>query len=103
MSHTERRHALTRWGILAAAVLAFLALGQARAHAALLDANCPGPADSYFVLTGNFREAQTFTVIHTGTITQAQTEIDKTNAGGNFQLQILATDGTGTPVNGALG
>ena len=95
---------LARRGLLASAVIAIaVGFGPAAAPAALLDANCPGPADGFIGSLGNNRKAETFTVVHSGTLIQAQTEINKTNVGGNFQLQILDTDGTGTPINGTLG
>jgi hypothetical protein len=80
-----------------------VALGAAPAQASLLDANCGGSVTSSAGFAVDGRRAQTFTAQHTGTVVQAQTQISKSQAGNDFQLQILATDGSGTPVNGILG
>jgi hypothetical protein len=95
---------LVRQGLLASIVVAvIMGLGQATAAADVVDAQCPSgfPKVSFTEPTGA-REAQTFTVGTTGNLTQAQVEINKTGHG-SLQLQLLATDGAGTPVNTVLG
>jgi hypothetical protein len=75
------------------------------AVASVPDARCPGPPDSFIGLDGTFREAQSFSAQHRGTVVRASIVIDKTNAGGDFLVQILEFDPvfTSLPVNGALG
>jgi hypothetical protein len=69
----------------------------------LLDANCPGPA-SYAVSTGgDSRFAQTFAVQTTGSLVRGEVEIEKGgNPGGNWVMQMLATDAIGNPTNTVL-
>jgi hypothetical protein len=91
-----------RAGISIAALAS--ALLAAPANAALLDASCPGPPSGGAASFGvDSRRAQVFTAIHTGSVVRAQTEISKSQSGNDFQLQILATNGSGVPVNGILG
>jgi hypothetical protein len=84
--------------LVAAVALLALALSPT-AQAALLDANCPGPSATSS--SSHVRDAQTFTALHTGQISRATLLINKSSAGGDFQLQILAANGSG-PVNGVL-
>jgi hypothetical protein len=88
---------------VAAAALGLLVPGSAQA--ALLDANCPGPAnDELTTGPGESREAHTFQALHTGTAVRGQTAIDKLGAGGDWVMQILDADpATGSPINGVLG
>jgi hypothetical protein len=87
------------WLIAAIAVSMVIGFGQATAAAALVDASCQESPDSFFFVTGNVREAETFTVLNSGLLTRAQVETNKTTTGGNFQLQILPTDGGDFPVD----
>jgi hypothetical protein len=81
-----------------------LALWAAPADGAVLDAGCPGPrTGSHSSTTPDGRDAQTFTAIHTGTVTRAQIEINKLSSSTDFHLQILATNASGVPVDGVLG
>jgi hypothetical protein len=97
------RPRLVRSLLLAGIVTASLAVTPTFARAALLDANCPGPSSSSVSFGTDSRRAQTFTALHTGIVIRAETEITKGQDGNNFQLQILATNALGTPLNGILG
>lgn len=89
----------------AVAAVALLGVGPASAQAALLDGNCPGPANDELTSgPGDQREAQTFVALHTGTAVRGQMEIDKLGNGGDWVMQVLGADsGTGSPINGILG
>jgi hypothetical protein len=90
--------------LLAATVMLALGLSQGTAAAVLLDANCPGPPDDSIDVQPDQRLAQTFTAVHTGAVVRAQTEIEKTSSGNDFQLQILAINyATGGPTNALVG
>jgi hypothetical protein len=107
MQHTAatpswRNRRLARLGLLGGVALAILGFGATNAHAALLDANCPGPPDDGTGLSPDERFAQTFTAVHTGTVVRAEVAIDH-DPGGAFTMQILDTDSSGVPVNGVLG
>jgi hypothetical protein len=93
---------LTRFALLGGIVMAIVGFGQSPAHAALPDANCPGPFDDGTTLNANQRLAQTFTAAHTGTVVRAEVALNKLAPGGDFTMQILDTSG-GIPVNGVLG
>jgi hypothetical protein len=73
------------------------------AVAAIPDAACVGTPNGEAGQAPDQQRAQTFTAVHTGTVTRAEMPIDKLNDGGDFRFQILSTDLAGTPVNGALG
>jgi hypothetical protein len=83
--------------------LAFL-LGAGPASAqGLLDANCPGPPSSGVSPSANQRLAQSFTAQTTGGLVRGEIEIFKVEfPGGDWVMQILATDGSGAPVNTVL-
>jgi hypothetical protein len=98
-----RNRGLTRLALLGGLVLGIVGLGGAPAHAALLDANCPGPPDDGTTNQANSRFAQTFTALHTGTVVRAQVALNKQATNGAFTVQILDTDPSGVPVNGVLG
>jgi hypothetical protein len=96
------------FGTGGALALVILGIGQAPAHASLVDAQCVGTADSENVFTGDERFAQSFTAGRTGTIVQAQVAIDNTASGGNLLVQILPVSspglgGVGAPINFVLG
>jgi hypothetical protein len=97
-----RNRRLARLSLLGGVALAILGFGATNAHAALLDANCPGPPDDGTTLDPNERFGQTFTAVHTGTVVRAEVAIDH-DPGGPFTMQILDTDASGVPVNGVLG
>jgi hypothetical protein len=96
---------LVRAGLLSAITSLALVLAQTDAHAALPDASCAGPLNSYIGLNDTFREAQSFTPQHTGSVVSASVVINKTDAGGDFLIQILPDQGgfSQLPINGALG
>jgi hypothetical protein len=98
-----RNRRLTRLGLLGGIALAMIGFGATNAQAALLDANCPGPPDDGTTLSPDERVAQTFTAANTGTVVRAEVAINKDASGGPFTMQILDTDASGIPVNGALG
>jgi hypothetical protein len=77
--------------------LGLLGLGPASAHAALLDANCPGPANA----GSSGSQTQTFTAVHTGTLVRGEMFVAK-QAGADFRMQILNAGPLG-PTGGALG
>jgi hypothetical protein len=94
---------LVHRGLLIGALLA-VGFSGSKAHAEVLEANCPPSFTMTSVSRGaDQRLAQTFTAIRTGSVVRAQAWINKVTAGANFELQILATDATGKPVNGILG
>jgi hypothetical protein len=97
-----RNRRLTRLALLGGVGLAMLGFGQARAHAELLDANCPGPVNDGTSLSADARLAQTFTAVHTGTVVRAEVALNKLGNDSPFTMQILNTDSTGRPVNGVL-
>jgi hypothetical protein len=97
-----RNRGVTKLALLGGIVMAMVGFGQSPAHAALLDANCPGPFDDGTTLNANQRLAQTFTAAHTGTVVRAEVALNKLAPGGDFTMQILDTSG-GIPVNGVLG
>jgi hypothetical protein len=98
-----RRRRLVHQGLLIGVLLA-VGFSGSEAHAEVLDANCPGPqTGSVSGSAPNGRRAQTFIAVHTGTVARAQIVINKTATGGDFQVQILASNGLGPPLNGVLG
>ena len=70
----------------------------------VLDANCPGPPSAASgVPSGNWRIAQNFTAQRTGSLVRGEIEITKSGSpGGNWVMQILATDDSLRPVNTVL-
>lgn len=115
---TRIRQALTMTGLhlvprqrrivaaLGAAVSAWLlSVGATPAPAqGVLDANCPGPSNFVFnMFAGDQRVAQTFTAQRTGSLVRAEIEAIKTGTpGGDWVMQIVPTDGSGTPINTVL-
>ena len=82
-----------------------LLLGAGLAPAqGVLDANCPGPPSAASGLpSGNYRVAQNFTAQTTGSLVRGEIEITKSGSpGGNWVMQILATDDSLRPVNTVL-
>jgi hypothetical protein len=104
MRRDTRQRAVRRWPMLAGLLALALVLPAQAVADEVLDANCPGPATraNYSALGGGGREAQTFRVVHTGTLTRAAVQVNNTGAAADFQLQILAIDAAGTPVGGPL-
>jgi Ca2+-binding RTX toxin-like protein len=111
---TRIRQALTMTGLhpvprqrrivaaLGAAVSAWLlSVGATPAPAqGVLDANCPGPSGGTFQTVGDGRMAQTFTAQRTGSLVRGEFEINKAGSpGGDWVMQIVATDDSGAPVN----
>jgi len=97
-----KRRKLGHPGALAAVTLCLLAAPTV-SDAAVLDANCPGPAGSSFASSGNQRFAQGFAALTTGSLVRAQAAINKAlMPGGDWVMQIVDTDATGLPVNSAL-
>jgi len=94
-----------RGRLIAGGIAALALLVPASSQAALLDANCPGPANDELTSgPGNQREAHTFTAVHTGTAVRAELAIDNLGGGGDWVVQILnANPGAGAPINGVLG
>ena len=83
--------------LLGGCMVFLLGAGPAPAQG-LLDANCPGPSDSTFQTVG--RIAQTFTAQRTGSLVRGEFEINKAGSpGGDWVVQIVATDDSGAPVN----
>src|SRR5262249_34518737 len=94
---------VTRLAVLGGLVLGILGFGHSPAHAALLDANRPGPPDDGVTNDPNSRIAQTFRALHTGTVAHAQVALNKDGTDGPFTIQVLDTNSSGIPVNGVLG
>jgi hypothetical protein len=84
-------------------VLFLFSIGAGSAFAAAPDASCPGTPDGEAGMSADQLRAQTFTALHTGTVTRAEMPIDKLSDGANFQFQVLNTDLAGTPVDQVLG
>ena len=107
MVEEERQGTARRGRIRAAAAAALaglvLAVAPAVAHAAVLDANCPGPPNATLGPNlGDSREAQTFAMTRDGTLTNVKVALQNKLPGGAFQIQILGVDANGLPINGAL-
>jgi hypothetical protein len=66
------------------------------------DASCPGPSPGTTLTEGDNRLAQTFTALATGALTRAEVNVIKVGTAGDWIVQILAVDGTGTPTNMVL-
>ena len=74
------------------------ALLASPAAAQVPDASCPQPGNTPFSTVG-YRIAQTFTAQHTGSLVSGEMEANKGGStGGDWVMQLYATDGTGTPV-----
>jgi hypothetical protein len=88
----------------AIAVIAVLPLAASPAAAEpVLDANCPGPADTTVLTGANGRRAQTFTAQTTGTLVRGELEVNKEpSSTGDYVMQIVTTDGAGAPTNTVL-
>ena len=99
-AHHQRRFILP--GLLAGCIVT-LGVSPTVAQAALLDANCPGPPNAPAVFnSANERRAQPFTVQGTGTLVRGQAAVNKPGSSGDWTLQIMATDASGTPINNVL-
>lgn len=78
-----------------------LAAGPAPAQD-LLDANCPGPPNTSVDPDPGDRDVQTFTAQRTGSLVRGETEISKPGGAADWVMQIVTTDGSGTPTNNVL-
>jgi hypothetical protein len=86
------------FGLVAALACVGSALLASPAAAQVPDASCPEPGNTTFS-TGGYRIAQTFTAQHTGSLVSGQMEANKGGStGGDWVMQLYATNGTGTPV-----
>jgi hypothetical protein len=96
--HLKRKAAVA---LLTGCLALLLGAGPAPAQG-LLDANCPGPTVTEVGIGPDERDAQTFTAQRTGSLVRGETEI--TNPGGvaDWVMQVVATDGSGTPTNTVL-
>jgi hypothetical protein len=99
-----RKRAMHRWPLLAGLIALALFLPAQATAAEVLDSNCPGPATraSYSSRSGGTREAQTFPILHTGTLTRATVQINNVAGTTDFTLQILAVDANGMPTGDPL-
>jgi hypothetical protein len=86
---------------LASCVALLLAAGPAPAQG-LLDANCPGPPNTSVDPDPGDRDVQTFTAQRTGSLVRGETEISKLGGAADWVMQIVTTDGSGTPTNNVL-
>jgi len=68
----------------------------------LLDANCPGPPNTSVDPDPGDRDVQTFTAQRTGSLVRGETEISKPGGAADWVMQIVTTDGSGTPTNNVL-
>jgi hypothetical protein len=87
--------------LLAGCVALLLAAGPAPAQG-LLDANCPGPPNTSVDPDPGDRDVQTFTAQRTGSLVRGETEISKLGGAADWVMQIVTTDGSGTPTNNVL-
>ena len=96
--HLKRKAAVA---LLAGSVVLLLAAGPASAQG-LLDANCPGPPNTSVDPDPGDRDVQTFTAQRTGSLVRGETEISKLGGAADWVMQIVTTDGSGTPTNNVL-
>ena len=96
--HLKRKAAVA---LLAGSVVLLLAAGPAPAQD-LLDANCPGPPNTATDPDPGDRDVQTFTAQRTGSLVRGETEISKLGGAADWVMQIVTTDGSGTPTNNVL-
>jgi hypothetical protein len=89
---------------LVAAIGAFvLAFGAAPATAApTVVAGCPPPSDTESSIAIDYRVAQVFTSGLTGALVRGEIEVQKPSSGGDWTMEIYATDGAGNPTNALL-
>ena len=87
--------------ILTGCVALLLGAGPAPAQG-LLDANCPGPPNTAVDPDPGDRDVQTFTAQRTGSLLRGETEISKLGGAADWVMQIVTTDGSGTPTNNVL-
>jgi hypothetical protein len=87
--------------LLTGSVALLLAAGSAPAQG-LLDANCPGPPDALTDPEPAERDVQTFTAQRTGSLVRGEIGISKAGGAANWVMQIVTTDGSGTPTNNVL-
>ncbi len=87
--------------LLTGTVALLLAAGSAPAQG-LLDANCPGPPNTATDPDPGDRDVQTFTPQRTGSLVRGETEISKAGGAADWVMQIVTTDGSGTPTNNVL-
>ena len=87
--------------LLAGCGALLLAAGPAPAQG-LLDANCPGPPNTAVDPDPGDRDVQTFTAQRTGSLLRGETEISKLGGAADWVMQIVTTDGSGTPTNNVL-
>jgi hypothetical protein len=96
--HLKRKAAVA---LLTGGVALLLAATSAPAQG-LLDANCPGPPDASTDPEPTERDVQTFTAQRTGSLVRGELEISKTDGAADWVMQIVTTDGSGTPTNNVL-
>ena len=96
--HLKRKAAVA---LLAGFVVLLLAARPAPAQD-LLDANCPGPPNTATDPDVGDRDVQTFTAQRTGSLVRGETEISKPGGAADWVMQIVTTDGSGTPTNNVL-
>jgi hypothetical protein len=96
--HSKRKATVA---LLAGCVALLLAAGPAPAQG-LLDANCPGPPNTSVDPDPCDRDVQTFTAQRTGSLVRGETEISKLGGAADWVMQIVTTDGSGTPTNNVL-
>jgi hypothetical protein len=91
------------WIALAVGLVALVLASTPAAAQASLDANCPGPPETFVAIvdSGNERWAQTFTAQSGGVLTSAQATVQK-GPGADWLMQVAAVDGAGTPTNALL-
>src|SRR5262245_48301033 len=97
-AHLKRKATVA---LLTACLALLLSAGPAPAQG-LLDANCPGPPNTSVNPDPGDREGQTFTVQRTGSLVRGETEISKLGGAADWVMQIVTTDGSGTPTNNVL-
>ena len=89
--------------VLVGCIVFLPGISPTNSRAALPDASCPGPPNALSVFnSANERRAQPFTTQNTGSLVQGQAAVNKPAPGGDWQLQVLATDASGVPTNTVL-
>jgi hypothetical protein len=93
-------------GLISAALSALVALGVMAAPAGaaeVQDAACLVSSGTYYQPGSTTRMAETFTALHTGSLTRAQFSIYKENGStGDYALDVRTLDGSGVPTEYVL-
>jgi hypothetical protein len=92
------RRSLIGFAIAIGAFLLAFGVTPARAAPTVV-ADCPPPPDTESSIAIDFRVAQVFTSSLTGALVRGEIEVQKSSSGGDWTMEIYATDGAGNPTN----